>query len=82
MGEVMGPRGRRMRRRGLVVGRAAGSAMANRGNKQDQSTQPAQPAQPAQSDMTSQLQELESLKQQGIITQEEFDAKKKQVLGL
>ena len=75
----MGPRGRRMRRRGLVVGMAAGSAMANRANKQDDN---AQPAQPAQSDMAAQLQELESLKQQGIITQEEFDAKKKQVLGL
>jgi hypothetical protein len=59
---------------------AAGSAMANRGNKQQDDG--AQPAQPAQSDMANQLQELESLKQQGIITQEEFDAKKKQILGL
>ena len=78
----MGPRGRRMRRRGLVVGMAAGTAMSNRGDKQDDSAQAAQPAQPAQSDMATQLQELENLKQQGIITQEDFDAKKKQILGV
>ncbi|OGL37081.1 hypothetical protein A3E49_03210 [Candidatus Saccharibacteria bacterium RIFCSPHIGHO2_12_FULL_49_19] len=71
-----------MRRRGLVVGMAAGAAMSNRGDKQDDSAQAAQPAQPAQSDMATQLQELENLKQQGIITQEDFDAKKKQILGV
>jgi predicted Zn-dependent peptidase len=32
--------------------------------------------------MTAQLQQLAQLKQQGIITQEEFDAKKKQILGI
>lgn len=73
----MGPRGRRARRRGLVVGAAVGSHMAN---KKDDS-QPA-PVAPAQSDMASQLNELEGLKQQGVITQEEFDAKKKQILGI
>jgi hypothetical protein len=34
------------------------------------------------SDVTVQLQELKNLKDQGIITQDEFDAKKKQILGL
>jgi membrane protease subunit (stomatin/prohibitin family) len=48
---------------------------------QQQYEQPAQAA-PAQDDMTAQLQQLAQLKQQGIITQEEFDAKKKQILGI
>jgi len=75
----MGPMGRRARRRGLVVGMAAGAAMSNRGNKkQDDSTSQA----PAQSDMASQLEDLQNLKNQGVITQEEFDAKKKQILGI
>lgn len=34
------------------------------------------------SDLTAQLEELNNLKNQGLITQEEFDAKKKQLLGL
>lgn len=33
-------------------------------------------------DTVSQLQQLAQLKDQGILTQEEFDAKKKQLLGL
>ena len=75
----MGPRGRRARRRGLIVGAAVGSHMANKGND-EQAT--AAPQAPVQSDMASQLNELEGLKQQGVITQEEFDAKKKQILGI
>lgn len=42
---------------------------------------PAAPA-PAQDDTVSQLQQLAQLKDQGILTQEEFDAKKKQLLGI
>jgi predicted Zn-dependent peptidase len=41
-----------------------------------------QQPQAAEDDMTAQLQQLAQLKQQGIITQEEFDAKKKQILGI
>jgi len=74
----MGPRGRRMRRRGVAVGMVAGSAMANRRNSNDG----AQAAAPAQSDLAAQLEELQNLKNQGVITQEEFDAKKKQILGI
>jgi hypothetical protein len=37
---------------------------------------------PPQDDMTAQLQQLATLKDQGILTQEEFDAKKKQILGI
>lgn len=35
-----------------------------------------------QDDVTAQLQQLAQLKDQGILTQEEFDAKKKQLLGI
>lgn len=37
---------------------------------------------PASDDMTMQLQQLAQLKDQGILTQQEFDAKKKQILGI
>ncbi len=35
-----------------------------------------------QSDMFEQLEKLAALKDKGILTQDEFDAKKKQILGL
>jgi hypothetical protein len=35
-----------------------------------------------QDDTAAQLQQLAQLKDQGILTQEEFDAKKKQILGI
>ena len=37
---------------------------------------------PAADDTTVQLQQLAALKDQGILTQEEFDAKKRQILGI
>lgn len=77
----MGPRGRRARRRGLIVGAAVGSAAARHSNN-NQSNDDAAAPEPAQSDMASQLQELQGLKDQGILTQEEYDAKKKQILGI
>ena len=39
-------------------------------------------AEPSQDNMMEQLEKLGQLKEQGILTQEEFDAKKKQILGL
>jgi hypothetical protein len=46
-------------------------------------TAPAQYApEPAVDDTTAQLQQLAQLKQQGILTEEEFTAKKKQILGI
>lgn len=42
----------------------------------------AAPAAPAQSDLNAQLVELNNLKNQGILTEEEFAAKKKQLLGI
>jgi len=42
----------------------------------------AAPAQPAQPDYAAELEQLAQLKAQGILTEEEFEAKKKQVLGI
>jgi uncharacterized protein HemX len=43
---------------------------------------PAAPAAPAEPDYAAELEQLAQLKAQGIITEEEFEAKKKQVLGI
>ena len=40
------------------------------------------PAAPAEPDYTAELQKLASLHEQGIIDDAEFDAKKKQILGI
>jgi hypothetical protein len=42
----------------------------------------AAPAAPAAPDYTVELQQLAQLKGQGLITEEEFEAKKKQILGI
>jgi hypothetical protein len=39
-------------------------------------------AQPAEPDYQAELQQLAQLKNQGIITDEEFEAKKRQILGI
>jgi hypothetical protein len=39
-------------------------------------------AAPPQDDLTAQLEQLAQLKNQGILTDEEFQAKKKQILGI
>jgi len=46
----------------------------------EQAPAPAQAA--SNEDQIAELQQLAQLKDQGILTQEEFDAKKKQILGL
>jgi hypothetical protein len=56
------------------------AAAAGRGY--EQSYEEAAPAAPAEPDYAAELQKLAQLKQQGIITEEEFEAKKKQILGL
>jgi hypothetical protein len=45
---------------------------------------PAAPAQaaPAQQDDMAEIQQLAAMKDQGILTEEEFQAKKKQILGI
>jgi hypothetical protein len=42
----------------------------------------AAPAAPAEPDYVAELEQLSQLKTQGIITEEEFEAKKKQILGI
>lgn len=74
----MGPRGfRRGRRRGLIVGAAIGSAAARRGSNNGSGDDPS-----AQDDQIVQLEKLAELRDKGVLTEEEFQAKKKQILGL
>ena len=40
------------------------------------------PAAPAEPDYAAELQQLAQLKNQGILSEEEFEAKKKQILGI
>jgi Short C-terminal domain len=42
----------------------------------------AAPAAPAEPDYAAELEQLAQLKNQGILTDEEFEAKKKQILGI
>jgi membrane protease subunit (stomatin/prohibitin family) len=50
---------------------------------QQMAAQPAAaPAAPAEPDYTAELEQLAQLKNQGILTDEEFEAKKKQILGI
>lgn len=50
--------------------------------EQSQAPAPATAAAPSQDDVYVELEKLGQLKADGILTQEEFDAKKKQLLGL
>ena len=50
--------------------------------EQQQAPQPAPQAAPAENDEYAELEKLAGLKQQGIISEEEFEAKKKQILGI
>jgi hypothetical protein len=43
---------------------------------------PPAPAAPAEPDYTAELERLAKLRDEGVITAEDFDAKKKQVLGI
>jgi hypothetical protein len=76
----MGPRGRRARRRGLMVGAAIGASAARRNSTDDNQVQD-QPAAGQEDDM-AQLEKLAQLKAEGILTEDEFQAKKKQILGI
>jgi hypothetical protein len=94
----MGLARRRGRRRGLVVGAAAGSLFAkHRANKRQQeqdsyasepepaATQyaPSAPSAPTnQPNQLDQLEKLGQLKASGVLTEAEFTAKKQQILGI
>jgi len=43
---------------------------------------PPPPAEPAAPDYMAELEQLNTLKNQGVLTQAEYDAKKKQILGI
>jgi membrane protease subunit (stomatin/prohibitin family) len=47
-----------------------------------QAAAPAAAAAPAQQDDMAQIQQLAAMKDQGLLTEEEFQAKKKQILGI
>jgi membrane protease subunit (stomatin/prohibitin family) len=55
---------------------------ANRWAEEEQNQQPAQEQAYQEDDMAAQLQQLSELRRQGILTDEEFTAKKKQILGI
>ncbi len=78
----MGPSFRSGRRRGLIAGAAIGSSRAKRAAAT--SAVPAQPVPTADNSQNqiNQLRQLGELRDQGILTEEEFAAKKKQILGL
>lgn len=77
---------RGMARTAVVAGTATAVSnnvsrrQARRWAGEEQQAQP-QSAAPAD-DTTQQLQQLSQLKDQGVITEEEFAAKKKQILGI
>ena len=50
--------------------------------EQQMASQQAAPAEPAAPDYAAELEQLAQLKAQGILTDEEFEAKKKQILGI
>jgi hypothetical protein len=50
--------------------------------QQQAAAEAAAPAAPAAPDYAAELEQLAQLKQQGILTDEEFEAKKKQILGI
>jgi hypothetical protein len=50
--------------------------------EQQAAAAPAAPAEPAEPDYAAELEKLAQLKAQGIISEEEFEAKKKQILGI
>lgn len=64
------------------VSRRQAQRWAEQDQAQYQQQAPAAPAPVSQDDQIEQLEKLGQLKEQGILTQQEFDAKKAQILGL
>jgi hypothetical protein len=56
--------------------------MADAQTPQPAAPPPAAAAAPAQQDDMAQIQQLATMKDQGLLTEEEFQAKKKQILGI
>jgi hypothetical protein len=77
--------GRRVARRTARRTSRRQMAMQDSGGGYEEAPPPAQappPAAPAEPDYATELQKLAELKAAGVINEEEFDAKKKQILGI
>jgi Short C-terminal domain len=70
---------RRVARR---TSRRTSRRMADAQTPQQAVPPPAAAAAPAQQDDMAQIQQLATMKDQGLLTEEEFQAKKKQILGI
>ena len=70
---------RRVARR---TSRRTSRRMADAQTPQQAAPPPAAAAAPAQQDDLAQIQQLATMKDQGLLTEEEFQAKKKQILGI
>ena len=70
---------RRVARR---TSRRTSRRMADAQGPQQAAPPPAPAAAPAQQDDMAQIQQLATMKDQGLLTEEEFQAKKKQILGI
>jgi hypothetical protein len=70
---------RRVARR---TSRRTSRRMADAQAPQQAAPPPAAAAAPAQQDDMAQIQQLAAMKDQGLLTEEEFQAKKKQILGI
>jgi hypothetical protein len=66
----------------IAANRGAGYAEGAQQTYQQASPAPPAPAPAPQQDLTAQLQQLAQLHEQGILTDEEFAAKKSQILGI
>lgn len=75
------PSHRRARRQGVLLGSALSSRRNRKATVSDQKSSVQPVAQPTK-DIKQQLTDLKSLLDANLITQADFDAKKKQVLGL
>ena len=76
---------RMQRRRSLVADKMGVRGDFERPGEEEAPQQEAAPAAPAaapEEDYTAQLEKLADLKDKGIVTAEEFEAKKKQLLGI
>lgn len=70
---------RRVARR---TSRRTSRRMADAQTSQQAAPPPAAAAAPAPQDDMAQIQQLAAMKDQGLLTEEEFQAKKKQILGI
>lgn len=73
---------RTARRTSRRVSRRQGAMYDDQGYDDEPQQAPPPQAAPAEPDMTEQLQDLAKLHEQGILTDEEFAAKKKEILDI